>query len=676
MIEKLNIINVHELKEMFKINNTMQKLISELKIFQQHLINDIKNNVNDILINKKEQDFYYSLLKQKLITKEQFINKDLFVNDSLYNSFLKNYSYFILNRLLFSKIVNDKNNKTFSLTTSQIHKVISDPIICFADTNNSEELILYPSKDVLNIIVQSLSNLDLKDLDGENLGYLYEYFLPIEEKKKLGAYYTESWIIDYIISELNIHKDSIILEPSCGTGAFLSHTYNYLRNLGTEHQDALNNLYGIDINPYVVEISLMTLFLKDPKNINKNKNINLFVLNTLKNFHEQQELISHNYGNVLQINQKFDAILGNPPYGIKFSKEDKKLLSKEYEETWFMKYDSFACFIHYGLNKLKENGRLGFIVPSTFLTIDTFRYLREFILKNCKVISITDLGKGIFDQATVSTVILVIEKCSDFSELEKNRIKFVDLSELKTKKEKEINLYNNKYIAEFSQLALWKNNDKCQFLFKPHNYINVLSKTVALNLICDIKIASRSTEFTNDSSNHKLILSLKHKSNNSKCLLKGRNNKKWVFDSNTNYTNLYVPNNELEKVKGGIYLKDKIIISHTQGNSIVASLDSGQNPWTGDVFILTLLNSSTHYLLEYILGVINSEYMQILHKKLYRDTTPHLIKTAIENFPIPYVNDDIQNIIKNYVLNIINNIDKEKHINLLNNKIEEIFTTI
>ena len=68
-------------------------------------------------------------------------------------------------------------------------------------------------------------------------------------------------------------------------------------------------------------------------------------------------------------NGGFDIVIGNPPYGIKFNKIEKKYFIKKYLSTRTIpnkqkgSFDSFSLFIELGFKLLKKNGILIYIVP-------------------------------------------------------------------------------------------------------------------------------------------------------------------------------------------------------------------------------------------------------------------------------------------------------------------------
>jgi len=71
-------------------------------------------------------------------------------------------------------------------------------------------------------------------------------------------------------------------------------------------------------------------------------------------------------------------------------------------------------FIVNSIWRLKEGGKLGFITSDSFLTLNTHKKLRKFILNNCKINEILLAPKNLFSNQKVSTspVIIILTKCS------------------------------------------------------------------------------------------------------------------------------------------------------------------------------------------------------------------------------------------------------------------------
>lgn len=157
----------------------------------------------------------------------------------------------------------------------------------------------------------------------------------------------------------------------------------------------------------------------------------------------------------------FDLIIGNPPYIRQEElKELKPHLAKNYKVYKGMS-DIYTYFYELGFNVLKDNGVLSYITSNKYTRAGYGEALREFLLKNVKVLEYTDLnGIKVFDSATVDTSILCFEK----SKSKDNKFKYLALSnEILKTCAYDIGLYKD--FAEFSQNSLSKES----FTFSDEN---------------------------------------------------------------------------------------------------------------------------------------------------------------------------------------------------------------
>jgi SAM-dependent methyltransferase len=112
----------------------------------------------------------------------------------------------------------------------------------------------------------------------------------------------------------------------------------------------------------------------------------------------------------------FDAVIGNPPYvnirelARSQSKEAVAELRKRFC-TAQGNFDLYVLFIERALELLKPGGRLGFIIPNKWATLDYARPLRELLLRETTLEQIVDLtSMRVFPQASIYPQILILQK--------------------------------------------------------------------------------------------------------------------------------------------------------------------------------------------------------------------------------------------------------------------------
>lgn len=165
-------------------------------------------------------------------------------------------------------------------------------------------------------------------------------------------YYTEAPDIAELMAELlGDVTGKTLLEPAVGRGAFLNHLKGDARVIDAVDIDkpALSftkERYGSIVN------SIHADFIEEclPSG--------LFSKSTIRN--------------------DYDAIISNPPYGLRFTTEYRKTLKEKLGK--FYVRESYGLFLRLALERLRPQGRYVFIVPDTFLTSRNHMPLREFLV--------------------------------------------------------------------------------------------------------------------------------------------------------------------------------------------------------------------------------------------------------------------------------------------------------
>lgn len=107
----------------------------------------------------------------------------------------------------------------------------------------------------------------------------------------------------------------------------------------------------------------------------------------------------------------FDAVIGNPPYirVHRLASQDKTYFWSHYS-TFVAKSDIYACFIEKAIQLLRTEGRLSFITPNTWSSLESFTRLREHVLENSVLERMVRTPEKVFEDATVRTFIFVVRK--------------------------------------------------------------------------------------------------------------------------------------------------------------------------------------------------------------------------------------------------------------------------
>lgn len=232
-----------------------------------------------------------------------------------------------------------------------------------------------------------------------------ELLIPSEDKKTNGAFFTPQYIVDYIISNIAPQESSKVIDPSCGSGAFLLGIIRYYVN--SFHKSIYNvveeNLYGADILEYNTRRSKLLIILYAIMNgeIIEERDIHIYTADSLR----------------CDWPHKFDAVIGNPPY-VKFQDLDavtRTFLLESYQTTKLGTYNLYFAFFELGLKLLNEKGKLGYITPNNYFTSLSGEPLRLFFQDNKSIYQIVDFNATkVFEVQTYTAITFLNKKDNSF----------------------------------------------------------------------------------------------------------------------------------------------------------------------------------------------------------------------------------------------------------------------
>jgi len=222
-----------------------------------------------------------------------------------------------------------------------------------------------------------------------------------------------------------------IVDPACGSGAFLLEAFDQLHAqyqqanarltelldqrlfADVDKQILQNNLFGMDLNAEAIEICRLSLWIKTAQ-VGK-------VLTSLDDNVKQGNSVVAEPTPLDAWRQRFpsamkdggfDVVIGNPPYvRQEWIAKDKPFLEKHYK-AYDGVADLYVYFYELGMNLLKPGGRLGFVVTNKWMRAGYGEPLRKFFGDSAWVEQVVDFGhaKQIFPDADVFPSILVARK--------------------------------------------------------------------------------------------------------------------------------------------------------------------------------------------------------------------------------------------------------------------------
>lgn len=249
------------------------------------------------------------------------------------------------------------------------------------------------------------------------------------EEKLRGGFYTPNPIASFILKwAFNGNKELDILEPSCGDGVFLEE----IQKGGYQY----NSVTAIEFDEAEAE---------------KSKNIGL----------ADSEVIHSDFHDFcINTKKRFDLIIGNPPY-IRyqyFDKQQQKFAAEIFDKA-NLKYskltNAWVSFVVGSSLLLKEQGKIGFVLPAEILQVSYAQTLREFLAHFYNKINIVSFEKLVFPDIQQEVVLLLCEKNNSKTHLiehlelrDADELQKLDVARLKSPKKK-IDFKSNKWTFYF-----------------------------------------------------------------------------------------------------------------------------------------------------------------------------------------------------------------------------------
>lgn len=194
----------------------------------------------------------------------------------------------------------------------------------------------------------------------------------MDTKKEQGIYFTPYSTVKQILDRVSAFTFKSVLEPACGTGQFLEPIEQTLPGI---------NITAVELNPDIYgEVTVGRP--RTTKVIN---------------------------GDFLKVDfglQKFDLIIGNPPYFV----VPKNTVSRVYLPYLTGRPNIYILFILKSLELLNDNGILAFVLPNNVLNCHYYDKLRHLIFTDFTIIDILPQKNAAYVDTDQNTCVMIIQK--------------------------------------------------------------------------------------------------------------------------------------------------------------------------------------------------------------------------------------------------------------------------
>lgn len=365
----------------------------------------------------------------------------------------KPQAFWELLKLIFCKIYDEKNNQEVEFYASAAERnglngqiKIKDRIERLFAQVRAEYPVIFDEDhslklkpEVLAYLVSQLQMYSLLESDVDVKGRAYEEIVGSNLRGDRGEFFTPRNICQMAVSMLDPNEGQTVLDPACGTGGFLITAMNHviehkirpaeLKRWGGDVERADKTtvarikkyaekcIVGLDFNPELVKATKMNMVM------NNDGAGGLYQANSLESIGKWSEDLRARklIGNV-------DLIFTNPPFGSKIPVDNPAIL-EQYDLGHSWNYDKKSdqwtkgdnlqksqppeiLFIERCVRFLKPGaGRAALVLPDGILGSPGLGYVREWILRHCKVLASIDLHPDTFQPfVSIQTSLLVLER--------------------------------------------------------------------------------------------------------------------------------------------------------------------------------------------------------------------------------------------------------------------------
>ena len=320
----------------------------------------------------------------------------------------------------------------------------------------------------LRTVLKRLNRFDFEYVNRDILGHVYEDYLPKQERKELGEYYTPLEVVRFMLDSVDYRPgedlgDKQVLDPACGSGTFLTEVterliqhyvdkFNRTSVHRLEPDEARTilerveeNVYGVDINPFAAHITQINLLFRTIDLYDKVTEQNpdytmdgfeIHVADTLSPtllekqdgnperegqqsaLHQFEEyngraksfIEDRNEVDRIKDEEEFDVVVANPPYvRIQNLSGMKDEYSKRYASA-IKNFDIYVPFIERGLEWLSEDGKLTYICPNRLFTNDYAQKIRDQLTEEPIAQLLDFKDTEVFDAATPYPCIITVDR--------------------------------------------------------------------------------------------------------------------------------------------------------------------------------------------------------------------------------------------------------------------------
>jgi tRNA1(Val) A37 N6-methylase TrmN6 len=342
----------------------------------------------------------------------------------------------------------------------------------------------------------------------------------------------------------------------------------------------------------------------------------------------------------------FDVVIGNPPYGVNFSKKSGQQYENLYH-TFNLRGESYTLFIERAVNLLQNEGQFGFIIPDTLLNLGFTEAIRSYLIQNVAIHEIDLLPTLVFPGASVNTILLFFKKQNLEIGIINKEVSVKFFRSLEVIKDLE-----NPQRSFKINPALWQNS-KSFNIQSDSGEIQLINRIDAnfhcLGEFCDLYSGIKAYEVgkgnppqTSEILNSKPFTSKMRKNESWLPLFDGKHigfyELLWHEDNWIDYGEWLAAPREKQN-----FDSEKILIRKITGSRLIAHYIPYTSYCNTLLFVLKIRPEKAKITYKALLGILNSRFLGWYFRKKFQinreDTFPQIMIRDILQFAIPNVHD-------------------------------------
>ena len=388
--------------------------------------NEFKNYILGLIfyrfLSEKNEEIANELLKEDDISYEESMNNDTY-RPIVEKELITRIGFYIEPDYLFSNLIKSIETQTFQIedlstaiknveNSTRGHDSEDDFIHLFDDMDlTSSRLGNTNAKrtQLISKVMVQISTLPFvhSDLEIDMLGDAYEYLIgqfAASAGKKAGEFYTPQQVSTILAKIVTTGKENLrsVYDPTCGSGSLL---------LRVGNEAKVREYYGQEYNSTTYNLARMNMLLHDVN---------------YKRFHIDND---DTLENPAVRDERFDAVVANPPYSAKWSADPSFLDDERFSSYGKLAPKSKAdfAFIQHMVYHLDDNGTMAVVLPHGVLFRGAAEgTIRKYLIEEKNYLdAVIGLPANLFFGTSIPTSILVFKKCREASD----DVVFIDASQ-------------------------------------------------------------------------------------------------------------------------------------------------------------------------------------------------------------------------------------------------------